>query len=183
LDGQTVDVAESIQLDKSGERRPRLSRGNLTLFAVLSLMAGVVLLLVVRLPRAIASLNWPATQGIVIASKVEASGFSTDESRVPSVSYRYSVNGKEYVSSAIEVVVVGNGNTDSSARQVVERYPRGKQVEVHYDPGDPARAYLEPGFPNNDIFVSLLFIAGVGMGFLLLCAGASSLLLLARWPR
>ena len=175
------DTSESDRYDKKRQARQPPSKGSLALFAALSLAAGVMLLLVARLPRAIASLGWPATEGVVISSEVAESGLYTDESWYPHVSYRYSVNGEEYTSEEIEVIQVANSSTDYYANQVVERYPKDKRVEVHYDPGNPAIAVLEPGVPDNGVFASILFFACVGGGLVLLCVGLLSVVGLAKW--
>ena len=151
--------------------RPPLSRVHLCLLAVLLPVAGIALLILVKLPKAVASLTWPTTEGTVISSEVAEAGFSYTEGWYPHVSYCYSVNGKDYVSGDVEVIGVANGSTADYARQVVERYPVGEQVEVYYAPDNPSVALLESGIPNNGVFTPLLFFAGVAGGVLLFCAG------------
>jgi hypothetical protein len=161
----------STHPDKHQKTQPSLSKVHLGLFAALSLVAGIALLFLVRLPKVVTSLSWPTTTGVVVSSEVVETGFFTDEGWYPRVSYRYSVDGKNYVSTDVEVVGVANGNADYYARRVVERYSVGEQVEVHYAPDNPAVALLESGVPDNDVFISSLFLAGVVGGVVFLCIG------------
>jgi hypothetical protein len=163
--------------------RPPLSRVHLCLLAALLPVAGIALLILVRLPKAVVSLSWPATEGTVVSSELAETGFSTDEGWYPHVLYRYSVDGKDYVSDDVEVIGVANGSTDYYARRVIERYPVGAQVEVHYAPDSPAVALLESGMPNNDIFTSLLFLGGAAGGVLLLCVGLLCIWGIVVWKR
>lgn len=122
---------------------------------VLSLILGIFILglgtIIFKWPLIINSNSWPTVEGVVNFSEVEGGVTTSDYSSGwwPRVNYSYHVNGKTYIADNIEVIDVGNGNTDIYAKQVVENYPVGKKVLVHYNPGNPAVAVLEPGFPTN----------------------------------
>lgn len=174
-------TVQSAPRDEAQTQRHLPSRAYLGLFAALLLLAGMALLFLVRVPKAIASLTWPTTEGVVISSRVVETGPATDVSWYPHVSYRYSANGKEYTSQAIEVIVVANGNTDFQARRVTERYPAGKRVQVHYDLDNPAVALLEAGVPDNDVSTSFLFFAGIAGAFVLLCVGLPWVWAVVAW--
>lgn len=137
-----------------------------------------------KLPMAIASVGWPTTEGVVVLSEVGEGGSGQyTEGWWPRVSYRYSVNGREYTSDSVEVEDVGNGNTDRFAWQVVQRYPAGKHVKVYYDPRDPSIAVLEPGIPNNEGGLwSILTLGVIGIGSLLVCIGLLGVFGLIRLP-
>lgn len=142
---------------------------------------GVAVLVLVMvffgLPRAIASAKWPSTEGEIISSYVEEVMNADPEggggvSWHPRVSYRYSVVGREYTSKNIEAANIGLGTSHQYAREVVERYPMGAQVKVHYDPGNPGVAVLEPGIPNNiGLLGIVIMVAVIGTGALLLATG------------
>lgn len=95
--------------------------------------------------------SWPKAKGKVQSSSVESyTGTEKDrygyyqpyEAFAPRVSYTYVVDGKELLGSAVARVV----ETTTSRAHVeacVARYPAEKEVEVYYDPDDPATAYLE----------------------------------------
>lgn len=85
-----------------------------------------------------ASTSWPHVNGTVTAADRAKVMFRTQ----PRVTYSYSVNNVPYTSKRISFVGgVPSKETDS----VLARYPVGENVVVHYAPGDPAQAALEPG--------------------------------------
>jgi hypothetical protein len=178
-----IGWVESEKAEQIRAYRQPLLKVALSPFAGLSLVAGVALILSVQLPKALASLRWPITKGAVVSSEVVVIGISNWEGWHPRVSYRYSVDGKDYVSNDIEVIDLGNGNTDYYAQRVVEKYPPGEQLEVHYDPDNPAVALLESGIPDNDIFISLGFVVGAAGGVALVFVGLFCICGLATWGR
>ena len=142
-----------------------------------SLFLGIAVLvfgaMILNLPEVIASANWPAIEGVIIFSEVhEGCCGEYHEGWWPSVSYRYSVDGREYISDNIEVTDFSIGNIGYFARQVIQRYPVGECVKVYYNPENPAIAVLEPGVPDNDggIWLILMF-AVICMGVVLLGTG------------
>lgn len=117
------------------------------------------------LVRPVASLNWPITKAVIISSEVVftegVSPGDDPDSWHPHVLYRYSVNETEYISDRIETFNIANGNTDRFSQQIVNRYPSGMKVDVHYYPEDPGFTVLEPGFPNNDPLLLIMFLMGL----------------------
>ena len=151
-DEEINEIVEDKEKDEKGV--------NTTFFQFLSerplwgLILGICILslgpIIFKWPRSISSSSWPTVVGVVISSEVEeecCSDYSTGW--WPRVSYSYTVNGKKYTADNIEVIDVGNGNTDIYAKQVVDYYQVGMEVQVHYNPDNPAVAVLEPGFPTN----------------------------------
>ena len=53
------------------------------------------------------------------------------------------------------------------ARQIVAAFPVGKQVSVHYSPGDPADAILAPGIDGFDLSCAM-FAVPFNMGMCIL---------------
>ena len=102
------------------------------------------------------SRSWPVVNGVITESHITYSGTgSKRRSSGSHVTYRYGVNGKFY-----------NGNIVSYAPDILEsatgtvnRYPQGADVQVHYDPRDPATAVLDPGTGLTPLFA---LIGGVG---------------------
>ncbi len=149
---------------------PRLRQRLWTTPSLFLLFVGIVLLalgtVLSDLPHAVASPRWPRTDGLVTTSEVRATGTSTDnEGYCPSVSYSYLVDGKLYTSDNVELMFLCSRT--HPAAQVVQRYPAGKRVDVYYDPQDPAFAVLEPGIPDNDVFLLVLIVASISAGALL----------------
>ena len=132
--------------------------------------ASVVFFGIRGLIKAKASVDWPNTQGKVIESSVERqrnSGSSGSSSRGSSSSityhaeilYEFTVNDTTFNGDR---VAYGNyGSSDPShARRVVNQYPKGKDVTVHYMPGNPEECLLEPGMKGQS-----WFMPGVGLIF------------------
>ncbi len=102
-----------------------------------------------ELDEAEASVHWPSVEGIVTSSEVSASRYTApgqarlDETTYrPEVTYTYQVEGKDYTGHRVSYRAQGDL---ASARELVARYPAGKQVQVHYDPKAPGTATLEVG--------------------------------------
>jgi hypothetical protein len=117
--------------------------------------------------KGMASKNWPVANGSVIQSKIEkrteTTGSGNRRRKVvrshPVVKYTYSVGNRDYQSSRITF------GQSKDAYKTVARYPKGKSVQVYYDPENPAQAVLEPG---GDKTMSIVFI---GLGAVLLAMG------------
>lgn len=120
---------------------------------------------------------WPVTDGSVIQSEVvkrtRTTGTGTKRHKVvehiPEVAYAYKVDGQSYRSSRI---TFGAANK-LDAGKTLARYPKGKHIQVFYNPRKPDQAVLEPG---ADSTVSLVFIGlGVGLAFMGVFSSANHL--------
>jgi len=101
------------------------------------------------------SANWPSAPGVITESE--------SANRRWRVAYTYSVEGADYTGTGI---VVGAKPGGKSAAAILARYPLGSQVTVHYPPGNPKLAVLEPG-PNpyvTAIFRTYIYYFVVLMG-------------------
>jgi hypothetical protein len=95
-----------------------------------------------------ATTSWPTADGVVTSSRLETNTVQTKdqagylryrESRVPKVSYHYTVDGRQLEGSRI----TREPRADDHGDAVVAQYPVGKAVKVYYDPKDPASSVLE----------------------------------------
>jgi len=94
--------------------------------------------------RASDSRSWRETPCVILASKVGShSGKSTTYSI--DVTYRYSVDGREYTSDAYDLIPVSSSGYGGK-KEVVDRYPPGTRTICYVDPADPSRAILQRGF-------------------------------------
>jgi len=115
------------------------------------------------------SANWSQTEGIVKSSKVRehmdrvrtlSDGRESTTSvpkYEPSLIYSYTVEGVEWEGYRIAVDAYGYSDREA-AQRVVDRYPKGQRVQIHYDPDNPEDSLLEPGlkaFPWGGILSSL----------------------------
>lgn len=131
--------------------------------------AGVISWSIWNLLEALASRRWATTGGVVVVSSLQQSRDSEGGFTYRSeVSYRYTVNGAEFVSSRARF---GDGlsfSWSAPAVRTVRRYPTGAAVVVHYDPDEPDHAVLEPG-------VSGYIFGGLAFGVVFAALGVSAI--------
>ncbi len=113
------------------------------------------------LAKSIRSENWPVTDGVIQSAEMksheESEGGTTHSAEV---TYTYQVAGTSYTGDKVSI---GQMSSSSEyAQGILNRYPAGKRVSVHYLPGDPSDAVLETGI-HGGTWISL----GVGTAFTL----------------
>lgn len=101
---------------------------------------------IILLALSVRASTWPTTPGKIVLSHVQE--FSTESPGVsrfkPSVLYVYTVNGRNYKSGRVNMMVGFSSRISHLTRQTLARYPRGTPVDVHYNPKWPAAAVLHP---------------------------------------
>lgn len=101
--------------------------------------------------NALASPKWPSTMGTITSSRVNYEfgwGNGSLAHYVPDVVFRYSVNGKEYSGHQISFPkprYLGSVDAD----RVRDAYPIGSEVQVFYDPLNPATSCLVTGITHE----------------------------------
>jgi len=111
------------------------------MFTVAGWVVGITLLLIwfVQRRQARASLRWPAVPGRIQESRIiKARDSDGEASKVAFVTYAYAVGGTSLRGKRVSL-----GKTN--ARTTVQKYPKGTEVRVFYDPHKPGSAVLEPG--------------------------------------
>lgn len=150
------------------KNRARVSPWFAWLFPIPFVIAGAVTLtLGVRsLWFARESSSWPSTSGVVIQSDVETSRGNKGTTYQAEIMYDYEVDGSTYSSNRVGYGDYGSSNP-SPARQMVNRYPKGKSVTVYYQEEDPEQSCLEPGIHGRTYFLpsfgAVFFFAGLAM--------------------
>jgi len=132
--------------------------------------------------RARASTEWPTARGEIVSASVErhqrsgtGAGRSGGTTYHAEVLYDFSIEGTKY--SGTRVAFGDYGASDAAhARNIVNRYPKGERVSVHYMPDNPEVCVLEPGTK-----VQTWLLAGIGLIFF--CVGSGMALLLAKISR
>jgi hypothetical protein len=114
-------------------------------------------------PRATATITSAELLRQTMPSSRAANGLREDSWNGFHVLYRYRVADRDYVAGGVEPYDFGMQNSAGAAR-MRERHPVDSTAEVAYDPGDPARAYLEPG-PSS------FALALTGIGAFMVLAG------------
>jgi hypothetical protein len=106
------------------------------------------------------SLSWPSSEGVISHSAVLARMRQTSNStNAPTyqadVAYRYKVRGRDY--SSARITLADFSSTGGRAQGIVDRYPDGAPVTVHYNPVDPSDAVLEQGGTSG---IAILYVIG-----------------------
>jgi len=114
--------------------------------------------------RANASTNWPTAEGRVMASSVDrrrssSSNGGSSTTYHAEILYEYSVDDTTFDGNRVAYGDYGS-SSPSHARRVVNRYPVGKTVMVHYMSDNPEESLLEPG-----IQLQSWFLPGFGLLF------------------
>lgn len=91
------------------------------------------------------STRWPTTEGRVLNSQVTSGTTTIGDWWAPSVKYEYRVGTNVFHAGNIRFYMPLLRDP-AAANAIRSPYPAGKLVSVSYDPEDPNRSVLEPGF-------------------------------------
>lgn len=130
-----------------------------------ALGSGILSWTAVNFVYALRSRRWRQAVGTVVASDLQRSReIECGSSYRPVVSYRYSVEGQDFVASRTRFGDRLELGWAAPAVRIVRRYPVGAVIPVHYDGDDPADAVLEPG-------VNGLLYTGAALGGIFVLLG------------
>lgn len=138
------------------------------------IMVLALVMLIIHMWRGIAagreSKNWPTVPGRVVASEVEretsrervdrrdgVTRYRRKVSWIPRITYEYDVNGERFTGRNVYIFQMRYSQR-RTAENVVRRYPKDKEVSVHYNPENPDKAVLQPGVPGRSQGVLFLFV-------------------------
>ena len=115
---------------------------------------------------------WPTVEGQVTKSEVKresAIGDTDEEVQYRAVvKYSFKVDGRSYAGERI-AFGLGTSNRSSDAKKIVNRYPAGRAIEIHYNPTDPSDAVLETnitGFAIITLVVGPIILLAGDIGFI-----------------
>ncbi|MBN1517904.1 DUF3592 domain-containing protein [Candidatus Sumerlaeota bacterium] len=152
----------------------------LIFMGVLFSAIGGGLIIFVGLPtvhKAKASLEWPTTDGVVTSSEVVTSHDEDGTTYGANIIYRYTIDGQELIGDTVWY----GGNFKSSSKKLalktVGKYPKDKQVTVHYDPDRPNEAVLEPGAFKSTYFMLIFGGVFLVVGLLMLAGSLFKIIL------
>lgn len=120
-----------------------------------------------------ASRAWPATDGVVVRTRVRTNDRGEQsESHTPELTYAYTVMGTPYEGWRVAIGASKGYSDRRQAEAFLERYPVGQPVTVYYDPGRPGSSALEPGTRRGAYrgFVMAAVFALIGALALLIAA-------------
>ena len=109
--------------------------------------------------------KWPAISATVIKSEVAG-----QRAFHPEVTYRFLLDDQEYQSTT-NLSIAGFGGKRSrrdTARRIIEDFPPGSHITVHYNPTNPQESYLRSGPYWDDYMKLALGLMLTGSAFLIL---------------
>lgn len=133
---------------------------------IIPALVGIVLFIygIKSILTAIDSRNWSHCKGTIIMSKVDQSTRSSGSSKnrhttttySPKVKYKYIYNDHEYLSSRITFGDRRGGR--KTAQTTINYYSVGKEVDVYFNPENPAQSVLQPGYWSfGPLFPGVIF--------------------------
>ena len=122
--------------------------------------------------------QWPTVEGVVVSSELESHSGDADhgDTYSPQVTYQYTIAGRHFENDRL---AFGAASSSSAgwAQKILERYPVGQKVMVHYAPDDPEQSVLETGIHAGTwvcFAVGAIFILVVAVFFQIVRAAAKS---------
>lgn len=105
------------------------------------------------------SVDWPSVEGVVIYRGVEHTTSEQDNrtkhTYTPKVVYDYVIDDVTYTSEGITLSDAGSDDR-GDARKAIQPYPKGKAVEVFYDPTDLYNGTLKTGRSGGSFVLLIL---------------------------
>lgn len=106
------------------------------------------------------SRNWPVVDAVVDELITQSHWDRKSEYHTMEVSYRYQIDGDEYISNLVELGTGAKRFYGDAAIETAHEYRKGSTHPIHYDPSDPAVSILE-----TDIGTPHIVLMGVGAVF------------------
>lgn len=110
------------------------------------------------------SVSFPTAPGQVVSSEVESQrssgGGGVGRGRTvhrAKISYTYTIGGQTYSGDRVRYAE-WSSSSSGHAQSLVQRYPPGAPISVHYNPARPEVSVIEPGLSDESRFV-LVFLA------------------------
>ncbi|MDH3349597.1 MAG: DUF3592 domain-containing protein [Desulfobulbaceae bacterium] len=111
------------------------------------------------------SSDWPSVAGVIVSSSIgDHNNYHMGKkttTHYPLVLYRYKVASELFKGK--RVTLHDDSGNMGEARKISKRYAPGMEVIVYYDPGNPHKSVLEPGFNRGYLF-NFLFVVSVFFG-------------------
>ncbi len=112
--------------------------------------------------------RWETTSGLITESALVKSSSKGGGSYIPQIQFEYSVGGQTYTSNQL---IFGQGISGGNyAKRYIQKYQKGHEVSVSYNPVRPDQAVLERGITKLTfapiVFGFVFFIMGFCMALL-----------------
>lgn len=107
------------------------------------------------------SKSWPTASGTIVSSEIvddsaSLRGGSNTIRHEADVHYRFMVNGDRYESNVVVLGAAKSYTDRGLAEKALAAYPKGGDVTVYYEPGNPARSTLEHGTATQNVGMTTL---------------------------
>lgn len=99
--------------------------------------------------------SWPKAEGVIKESEIQIVEKAGSTQFKAHVLYEFTVDGKKYTSTKINYDLMSSSERPA-VEELVNRYPKGQQVSVYYQPDAPSESVLEPGLVQWLIPVSIV---------------------------
>ena len=119
------------------------------------------------------SRNWSRVRGTITSAWVgESRSSESGASFAPEVRYTYEYEGRKFTGNQLAAVNVGARHR-GYAKQVLERYPIGAEVDVYVNPLKPSRAVLQIGVSWASVLAMAFGLAVATFAIVMLSRGDS----------
>ena len=105
--------------------------------------------------RQLQAIYYPQTRGVVVESAIHTNHDSESTTYCPYVRYTYSLGDRHYTNDRYRYGDMGTQGDRS--QRIVDAFPAGKQIDVHYRATDPADSVLLVGLEGMDLW-GMLFM-------------------------
>ncbi|MCY0912225.1 DUF3592 domain-containing protein [Massilia antarctica] len=126
-----------------------------------ALAAAATLTFLMRLRHSLQARSWPSASAVILTSAAEE--LEAEGAARAAITYRYTVDGCDYVGTRLAFTGIMDNKTRASAERAIAKYPPGATVPAYYCPRQPADAVLERGINPavTRMFVFSIFIVAV----------------------
>jgi hypothetical protein len=118
-----------------------------------------------------ASVDWPTVDGTIESSELKMEERMENQQQHTEyravIEYSYEVGGKRFRTNNVAFGALSSSSR-SAIQEIVDRYPVGKRVTVHYDPQSAENAVLEPGASADAYMAFAAGVLFVGLGLALI---------------
>jgi Protein of unknown function (DUF3592) len=119
----------------------------------------------------LSSAGWPTASGTILTASVERETYQGKLRYRLDLSYRFTVEGRTVQAQRATVDGPVTATNPSEFNRLCARYPAGSTADVHFPPGAPERALLEPGVPWRSPAIAAAGVLLLVFGFWLLQVG------------
>ena len=114
--------------------------------------------------------SWPSAEGVIVLAEIERHRSDDGTTYSAGVEYEFHVLEELITGNRIKFGKVSTGDP-SDARKHLNKYKKGKAVDVFYDQEDPYESVLEPGVHGSTWFMPIFGIAFALFGSIFVLIG------------